>query len=74
MLVYSGLAVVGELGSHNAGIYWLLLLMVLPLPLTIWLSLVLTGLSDSVCSLPLLFLSCFRSPGRSVDLAVAEQL
>ena len=29
MLVYSGLVVVEELGSDNAHIYWLLLLMVL---------------------------------------------
>ena len=34
MLVYTGLAVVGELGSDNAHLYWLLLLMVLQLPLT----------------------------------------
>jgi hypothetical protein len=47
---------VGELGSDGAHIYWLLLLIVLPLSLTIWLSLVFAGLGDSVWSLPLLSL------------------
>jgi hypothetical protein len=45
--VYLGLAVVGELDSDDAHIYWLLLLIVLHLPLTIWLSLVLVGLALS---------------------------
>ena len=44
--MYSELAVVGELCSDDAHIYWLLLLMVLHLPFTIWLSLVFVGLSD----------------------------
>jgi hypothetical protein len=52
VLVYSGLAVVGELGSDDAHVYWLLLVMVLNLPLTIWLSLVFAGLGDSVWYLP----------------------
>jgi hypothetical protein len=34
--VYSGLAVVGELGSDDAHVFWLLLLMVLHLPCGIW--------------------------------------
>jgi hypothetical protein len=74
VLVYSGLAVVGELGSDDAHIYWLLLLTVLSLTLAIWLFLVLAGLGDSVWSLCLLFLGCFRSPGRPVALAVADHL
>ena len=72
--MYSGLAVVGELGFDDAHIYWLLLLMVLHLPLTIWLSLVLVGLGDSVWSLPLLSLVWFRSSGRSVALTVSDHL
>ena len=32
VLLYSGLAVVGELGSDDAHMFWLLLLMVLHLP------------------------------------------
>ena len=44
MLVYSGLAVVGELGSDEAYIFWLLLLMVWCLPFTIWISLVFVDL------------------------------
>ena len=38
--------------------------MVLHLPLAIWLSLVFAGLGDSVWSLSLLSLGCFRSPGK----------
>jgi hypothetical protein len=72
--VYSGLAVVGELGSDDAHVYWLLLLMVLCLPLVIWISLVFVGLGDSVCSLSILSLGCFRSPGKPVTLTVADQL
>ena len=64
--MYLGLAVVGELDSDDAHIYWLLLLMVLHLPLTIWISLVFVGLGDFVWSLSLLSLGCFRSPSRSV--------
>ena len=74
MLVYSGLAVVGELGSDDVHVYWLLLLMVLCLSLDLWLFLVFAGLGDSVWSLPLLSLGCFRSPGRPVALAVADHL
>jgi hypothetical protein len=51
--VYSGIALVGELGSEDDHLYWHLLLMVLLLPLDILLSLVFAGLGDSVCSLPL---------------------
>jgi hypothetical protein len=58
--VYSGFSVVGELGSDDAYTYWLLLLMVLCLPHSIWLSLVFVGLDDFVWSLPLLSLGlCF---------------
>ena len=49
--MYSGLVMVGELGSDDAHIYWFLLLMVLCLPLAIWLSLVFAGQSVSVWSL-----------------------
>ena len=72
--MYSGLAVVGELGSDDAHIYWLLLFLVLCLPFAIWLPLLFVGLVVSVWSLPLLSLSCFRSPRRPVDLAVADLL
>ena len=44
--MYAGLAVVGELGSDDAHVFWLLLFMVLHLPFTIWISLVLVGLGD----------------------------
>jgi hypothetical protein len=47
VLVYSELAVVGELGSDDAyHIFLLLLLMDLCLPFTIWISLVFVGLGD----------------------------
>jgi hypothetical protein len=70
VLRHPGLAVVGEVGSHGVKVYWLLLLMFLGLPLAIWLSLVLTGLSVSVCSLPPVSLGCLRSPGRPSDCGV----
>jgi hypothetical protein len=63
---------VGDLCSDDAHLYWLLLFSVLRLPLAIWLSLVFAGLGDSVWSLPLLSLGCFRSPGRPVALAVTD--
>jgi hypothetical protein len=44
--VYSRLAVVGELGSDYAHVYWLLLFMVLSLLFAIWISLVFVGLGD----------------------------
>ena len=44
MLGYPGLALVGELGSDDAILLWLLLIMFLHLPFAIWLSLVLAGL------------------------------
>ena len=72
--MYSGLAVVGELGPDNAQIYLLLLLIVFPLPLDIWLSLMFSGLGDSDWSLPFLSLGCFRSPGRHAALAVTDHL
>ena len=46
MLLYSGLALVGEQGSDDAHVFWLLLLMVLYLPFTIWLSLVFVDMGD----------------------------
>ena len=64
---------VGELGSDDVHIYWLLMLMVLHLPLTIWLSLVF-ALLNFVWSLPLLSLCCFRSPGRPEALAIVDLL
>ena len=51
VLGYPGLAVVGELGSDDAHVFWLLLLMVLCLSLAIWISLVfvdLYGICDSM--------------------------
>ena len=44
--MYSGLAVVGEMGSGDAHVSWLLLLMFLRLPLTIWISKVFVDLDD----------------------------
>lgn len=44
--MYSELAVVRELGSDDAHVFWLLLLMILCLPFTIWISLVFVGLGD----------------------------
>jgi hypothetical protein len=70
LLVYSGLAVVGELGSDDAHLYRLLLLMVL----SFWLSPVFVGLGDSVWCLPLLSLSCFRYSGTTEALVVANLL
>ena len=46
MLVYP---VLGELGSDDSQVYWLLLLMILHVSLTIWF--LLAGLADSLCSL-----------------------
>ena len=51
---YPGLTVVGELGSDVAVSNWFLLLMFLNLSLTIWLSLVLSGLPVSDWSLSFL--------------------
>ena len=68
----SGLALVGELGSDDAQVFWLFLLMDLCLPFTIWVSLMFIGLGD--WSLPLLFLGYFRSPGRRVALAISDHL
>ena len=50
VLKYPGLPVVGELGADDTKKPWFLLLVFLPLPLAIWLSLVLAGLAicDSV--------------------------
>ena len=71
---YPRRAVVIELGSDGAKVYWLLLLMILCLPLTTWLSQVLTGLSVSFWSLILLSLVCSRFPGKLVTLAAANLL
>ena len=54
MLGYSGVAVVGQLGSDDHKYPWFLLLMFLPLLISIWLSLVLAGLAVSDCGLSLL--------------------
>jgi hypothetical protein len=54
VFVYSGLAVAGEVDSDDAYLYWLLLLMVLCLPFTIWISLEFDGVGDSLWILPLL--------------------
>jgi hypothetical protein len=66
--------VVGDLSSDAAHIYWLLLIMVLFLFLTSWLSLVFTCFGDSVWNLPLLCLCCFRSAGRPAALGIANYL
>ena len=70
--MYARLAVVGELASDNAHVHWILVLMFLHLPLAIWLFLVFAGLGDSLWSLPLLSLGCFRSLSRPASLAVVE--
>jgi hypothetical protein len=54
VLVYPGLAVVGEMGSDVAKSKWFLLLMFLSLPLTICLSLVVSALPVSDWSLSFL--------------------
>jgi hypothetical protein len=54
VLRYPTLAVVGELGSDDPKQPWFLLLMFLPLPLAIWLSLVLAALAVSDYGLSLL--------------------
>ena len=46
MLGYPGLAVVGELGSDDAHVFWILLCMVLCLPFDIWISVVFVDLND----------------------------
>jgi hypothetical protein len=46
--------VLGEPGSDDANYPWFLLLMLLCLPFTIWISLVLTGLAVSECGLSVL--------------------
>ena len=51
---YLGLAVVGELGSHGAMLPWFLLVMFLPLPFAIWLSIVLAGIAVSDCGFSVL--------------------
>jgi hypothetical protein len=48
--VYSWLAVVGELDSDDAHMFWLLLLLVLCLPFIIWISLVFVSLGDYMVS------------------------
>ena len=74
MFVYLGLALLGELGSADTKVYWLLLLVQLCLLLAIWLSLVLTVLGVTVWSLPVMSFGCFSSPGRPVALALTDLL
>jgi hypothetical protein len=52
VLVYLGLAVVGELGSDDAHTFWLLLLMDLCLLFVIWISLLFVDLGDYMDSAP----------------------
>ena len=73
MLEYSGFAVVGELGSDDTHLFWLLLLMVLHLPFAMWVSMVFVDLGDYMES-AFLSLGCFRSPGRLAALAVSDHL
>ena len=62
VLVYSGLAVVGEHSSDDVHVHWLLFHIVLHLiRVTVW-------------SLPLLLLGCFKSPGRPEALAISDHL
>ena len=65
---------VGEVGLDCSKGYWLLLLMVSCLTLTILLFLVLADLDVSVWRLPPVSFGCFRSPGRLMALAVADLL
>jgi hypothetical protein len=44
--VYSELAVMGKLRSDDARVFWLLMLLVLHLPFTIWISLMFVDLGD----------------------------
>ena len=64
----------GEMDSDCVKVFWILLLMVLHLSLTILLSLVLTGLVVSVWGTLLLSLHYCRSPGRLVALDPAGLL
>jgi hypothetical protein len=66
---FSGvLELVGELDSDFAKWHWFLLLTFFGLPLTLWLSLVLTGLAISDCSLFLLWAwLCWASLGQAVS-------
>lgn len=73
MFVYPGIVEFGELGSDDAKMYGLLLLIFLCLPLTISLPLVLAGLNVSVTSLSPVFLKC-RSPGRLEGLGLVHLL
>ena len=72
VLLYPGLAVVGEAGSDDTKVYWLQLFMLFHLPLTISLSLVLGGLSVYVSRLPLVSLRCCQSSCSTVFLTVAD--
>jgi glucose-6-phosphate-specific signal transduction histidine kinase len=74
ILVYSWLAVLEDLSSDSAKVYWFLLLIILSLSLDIWLSQVLSGLGDSVWSLPPVFLGFHQSPGGSEALIAADLL
>ena len=65
---------VGEVGLDCSKGYWLLLLMVSCLTLTILLFLVLAGLDVSVWRLPPVPFGCCRSPGRLMALAAADLL
>jgi hypothetical protein len=60
--------VVGELVSDDAKCSWFLLLMFLPLPFTISLSLVLPGLAVSDCGLSLLHASVSVVLGKNFSL------
>ena len=58
-------------GSNDAKVYCHLLFMVLGMPMSIWLSLILSGLSISVWNLPPVSLGCSWVPGRPVALGRA---
>ena len=73
MLVYSLLAMVGELVCDDSHVYWLLLLMVLCLLFAIWTSLMIVGLGGCLKSASFVP-GLLRSPGRPAALTVADHL
>ena len=73
VLVYSRLAVMGELGSDAVHVFWFLLLMILHLSFAIWISLVFDGLGnylESTSFVP----GLLRSPSRPEALAESDHL
>lgn len=73
MLIDSELALVEELSSDDAHVYWLLLLMVLCLSLTMWLSLVFVALGDCLDSASFVP-GLLQAPSSPEALSVADHL